>query len=67
MITGINESKKLTKHISCEFKHNFDEQKVIQINGGININNDVSVKRTMYVKNIKFGILLRVVVEMENI
>ena len=67
MITGINESKKLTKHISCEFKRNFDEQKVIQINGGITINNDVSVKRTMYVKNIKFGILLRVAVEMENI
>ena len=67
MITGINELKTLAKHISCEFKCKFDEQKVIQINGGITINSDVSVKRTMYVKNIKFGILLRVAVEMENI
>ena len=67
MITGINESKTLTKHISCEFKCKFDEQKVIQINGGITINTDMSVKRTMYVKNIKFGILLRVVVKIENI
>ena len=67
MITGINESKTLTKHISCEFKCKFDEQKVIQINGGITINTDMSVKRTMYVKNIKFGILLRVVVKIGNI
>ena len=67
MITGINESKTLAKHISCEFKCKFDEQKVIQINGGITINTDMSVKRTMYVKNIKFGILLRVVVKIENI
>ena len=67
MITGINESKTLTKHISCEFKCKFDEQNVIQINGGITINTDMSVKRTMYVKNIKFGILLRVVVKIGNI
>ena len=39
MITEINEQKTLTKHISCEFKCKFDEQKVIQINGGITINN----------------------------
>ena len=50
MITGINESKALTKHISCEFKCKFDGQKVIQINGGITISTDVSVKRAMYVK-----------------
>ena len=45
----------------------FDEQKVIHISGGITINTAVSVKRAMYVKNIKFTILLRVAVEMENI
>ena len=27
MITGINESKKLTKHISCECKYRFDGKK----------------------------------------
>ena len=27
MITGINESKRLTKHISCECKCKFDETK----------------------------------------
>ena len=27
MITGINESKTLTKHISCEYKCKFDEPK----------------------------------------
>ena len=27
MITGMNESKTLTKHISCEYKCKFDERK----------------------------------------
>ena len=27
MITGINESKALTKHMSCECKHKLDETK----------------------------------------
>ena len=43
------------------------EENVIQINGGIMINIDVSVKSVMYVKKIMFGILLHVVVKMENI
>ena len=42
------------------------EENVIQINGGITIYVDVNVKN-MYVKNIIFGILLHVVVKMENI
>ena len=37
------------------------------INGGIMIKVDVSVKNIMYVKRIIFGILLHVVVNMENI
>ena len=45
----------------------FDEKNVIQINGGIMINVDVSIKRVMYVKKIIFGVLLYVVVKMENI
>ena len=43
------------------------EENVIQINGGIMINVDVSVKNIIYVKKIIFGILLHVVVKMENI
>ena len=38
IITGINESKTLTKNISCECKCKFDGKNVIQINGGITIN-----------------------------
>ena len=64
MVTGINESKTLTKHISCKCKCRFNEENVIQINGGIMINVDVSVKN---VEKIMFGILLHVVVKMENI
>ena len=40
---------------------------VIQINGGTMINVDVSVKNVIYVKRIMFGILLHLIVEMENI
>ena len=68
MITGINESRTLTDHTSCECKGKFDEKKnAIQINGGVMRNVDVSVKKLMYVKKIMFGILLHVIVKMENI
>ena len=43
------------------------EENVIQINGEIRINADVSVKNVMYLKKIIFGILLNVVVKTENI
>ena len=46
---------------------NLMEENVIQINGGIMINVDVSVKNIMYVKKIMFGILLHVIVKMETI
>ena len=52
MITGINESKTLTKCLSCELTVDLMEKNVIQINGGITINVDVSVKKIMYVKKI---------------
>ena len=42
-------------------------QNVIQINGGITTYVDVSVKNVIYVKKIMFGILLQVIVKMENI
>ena len=68
MIKGINESKTLTKHISCECKCKYDmtEQIVIQINDGIMINANVSVKKLMYLKKIMLGILLHVILKMEN-
>ena len=65
MITGIN---KLTKHILCKCKCIFDEKKnVFQINTGIMINVNVSIKKFMFVIKIMFGILLHLIVEMENI
>ena len=45
----------------------FTEKNVIQINGEITINVDVSVKKFMYVKKIMFGILLHVIGKMETI
>ena len=67
MITGTNVSKTLTKHVHANVNVNLMEKNVIQINGGIMINVDVSVKIFMYVKKIMFGILLHVIVKMENI
>ena len=43
------------------------EKNVIQINGEITVNIDVSIKNVMYVQKIIFSILLHVVVKMENI
>ena len=67
MITGINELKTFTKHISCKYKCKFDIKNVIPINGGVTINVDVTVKIVVYVKKIMFGILVHLVVKMENI
>ena len=65
MITRTNESKVLTKHISCQCKCRFDGR-----NGNLDQwwNNDkCKCKNVMYVKNIMFGILLHVIVKLENI
>ena len=43
------------------------EEAVIQINGVKMINVNVSVKNVKYVKKIILGILLHVIVEMENL
>ena len=43
------------------------DENVTQINGGIMINVDVSVKNIMDMKKIMFGIILHVIVKMENI
>ena len=66
MIIGMNESKRVTKHLWCECKCGFNGKNVIQINGGITISVHVSVKNIIYVKKVMFGILLHVIVRMEN-
>ena len=66
MIAGINESKTLIKHISCECKCRFDGRNEIQINDGITVNVDGNVNK-MYVKKIIFGIPLHAVAKIENI
>ena len=43
------------------------EELVTQINGGVMKNVDASAKGVMHVKKIMFGILLHVIVKMENI
>ena len=67
IVTGINESKTLAKHISCECKCKFEGGNCnsIQINGEIMINVDVNVKNIIYMK--KNGILLHAVANMVNI
>ena len=67
MITEINESKILTKHISCECKCKLDEIKCNSSQWWNNGKYDVSVKSIMYAKKIIFGILLRAVAKMKNI
>ena len=42
------------------------EEVVSQINGGVMMNDDVNVKNVIYVKKIMSGILLPVIVNMEN-
>ena len=60
----INKSKTLKKHISCKCKCKFVEKKnVIQINYGITVNVNGSVKNVVYVKKIMFVMLLHVVVK----
>ena len=51
IITGINESKTLTKNIWCKCKFKFNGKNAIQINRRT-INVDVTVKNVMYLKKI---------------
>ena len=58
IITGINESQILKKHNHVNVNANLTEENVIQINGGITVNVDLSVKHITYVKKIIFAILV---------
>ena len=59
MITGINELKRITKHLSCECKCRFEGRKCKKMSVK---NADVSVKKIAYVKKIMLGILLHIIV-----
>ena len=43
------------------------EQNVVQINGGVTINIDVTVTNIIYLKKIMFRILVYVIMRVENI
>ena len=63
MITRINESKTLTKHISCEYICKFDDKKC---NSNQKWNNDkfrCQCKKHHICEKSRFGILLHVVVK----
>ena len=45
MGTGISELKILTKHVLCEYKCRFNGKNVIQTNGEMKMNVDVSVRK----------------------
>ena len=64
MITGINESKTLKSIYHVNINVDLMEENVIQINGGITINVDVSITNVMYEEKIMFGIPLHVIVKM---
>ena len=66
MIAGMNNSKTLTNHISCECKYIYDGKKCNQIIGKITINVNVGVKKSCMWK-ILFRILLYVNVKIQNI
>ena len=67
MITSINESKTLAKHIACKYICKFDGTKCKSNQCWNKDNVDVNKKNITCVKKIKFGILLHVVVKIENI
>ena len=69
MITGINESKTLTKHISCKCECKFDSKNLTPIKSGITISVGVSIKiqkNTICAKKITFGVLQHECAKMVN-
>ena len=67
MITSINQSKTLTKHISCEYKCRFDGKTCYSNQLSNNDKYQLFVRKFMHVKKILLGILLHVIVTVENI
>ena len=52
MITVMNESKILTKHVSCACKCKFHARNVIQIKSAVTTNVDARLKSIIYVKKM---------------
>ena len=67
MIIGINESKTLARHYHANVNLDLMEKNIIQINGGIMLNVNVSLKNIMHVKKIIFGIIVHVVVKTQDV
>ena len=67
MIRGINESKILTKDISCECKFKLDRRKYNLNQWWNNDKSRYKSKKVISAKKIIFGVLLCVIVKMENI
>ena len=67
MIRGINESKTLTKHKSCECKCKFDGTKCNSNQRWNNHKCQCESKNIIYVKKIMLWIVLHVIVAMTNI
>ena len=67
IITGIDESRKLTNHVSCQCKCKFDGRRYNLNYWQNNENANVSVKNIMYVQKIMLSILLHVLVKNENL
>ena len=67
MITGVNESKTLAKHLPCQCKSRFDGRKCGTDQWWNNDKCLCESKNVMYVMKIMFGILLHVIVKMQNI
>ena len=64
IITGINDSKIVTKHISCKCKFKFDSKKCSS-NQKWNNKSQKNQKNIMCATKIVFGILLHVIVKMQ--
>ena len=67
ILTGIDESRTLTKHVSCQCKCKFDGRRYNLNYWQNNENANVSVKNIMYVQKIMLSILLHVLVKNENL
>ena len=67
MITGINESRILTKHILCKCECKFDDKNVTWIKSGTVVTFCLIVKNITRMRKIIFWILLHVVAKMVNI
>ena len=65
MITGVNESKTLTRHISCECKSEFNGTKCNSNQWWSNDKCQCECKKHIW-KRLCSGILLHVAVKMEN-